>query len=207
MRGTTAFIAFIVLQLGMLVLWIGSLAPVLGAGIPLISDAQQIWSGGAFSNTTGSFRGDQGVSAVRFEVTANMLWATLLIAASGVAAWFSGGAFRRDRNWLSAALALAALGLGAGGAYYVITQWSGDTAFEPPALNVMVLYMATRAALIQLFAGWLLLAICSLLSISGIAHAGKPLGYHLVVLNWTIVVAVWVVVYAGLYLLPGITGG
>jgi heme/copper-type cytochrome/quinol oxidase subunit 3 len=206
MRGKTAFIGFLILELAMLALWIGSLAPVLGADTPLLSDAQQIWSGGAFSNTTGSFRGDQGVLAAKFEPTGNMLWATLLIAASGVVAWFAGGAFRRDRSWLSAALSMVALGLAAGGAYYAITQWSGDTAFEPPAINVMVLYMATRAAVIQLFVGWILLAIFSVLAIAGIANAGKPLGYHLVVLNWTIVAVVWVAVFVGLYALPGLLG-
>lgn len=207
MRGKTAFIGFLVLELAMLVLWIGSLTPVLRADTPLISDAQQIWSGGAFSNTTGSFRGDQGVSATKFEVAGNMLWATLLIAASGAVAWFAGGAFRRDRSWLSAVLSLAALGLAAGGAYYVITQWSGDTAFEPPAFNVMLLYMATRAAMIQLFVGWILLAIYSVLAIAGVANAGKPLGYHLVVLNWAIVSLVWVAVFVGLYLAPSMSGG
>ena len=207
MRGKTALIGFLLLELATLVLWISSLAPVLSSDSPIISNAQQIWSGGAFSNTTGSFRGDQGVSAAKFELVGNMLWATLLILASAAAAWFAGGAFRRDRSWLSATLAVAALGLAAGGAYYAITQWSGDTAFEPPAVNVMVLYMATRAAMIQLFAGWTLLAIYSVLSIAGIANAGRPLGYHLVVLNWMIVAAVWMVVFLGLYVAPGLANG
>jgi heme/copper-type cytochrome/quinol oxidase subunit 3 len=173
---------------------------------PFLSSAQQIWSGGAFSNTTGSFRGNQGVSASKFMVDGHMLWATLLIVASGLAAWLGGGAFHRDRSWLSAALTVVALGLAAGGAYYAITQWSGDTAFEPPAINVMVLYMATRAAMIQLFTGWVLLAIYAVLSIAGISNAGRPLGYHLAVLNWVIVAIVWAALYLGLYLAPGLLG-
>ncbi len=206
MRGTAALVGFLLVQAAMLVLWAGSLAPVLGAGAPFISDAQQIWSGGAFSTTTGSFRGDQGVSAAKFEIAGPMLWATLLIVVSGLAGFFAGGAFRRDLGWLSAGLAIAALGLAVGGAYFAIGQWSGDTAFDPPATNVMVLYMATRAALIQLAIGWVLMAACVVLAIAGVATAGKPLGYHLAVLNWMIVAIIWVALYLGLYAAPGLLG-
>jgi hypothetical protein len=206
MRGKAALFGFLVLQAAILILWLGSLAQVLASDAPFISNAQQIWSGGAFSTTTGSFRGDQGVSAARFEVDGYMLWAALLVVASGLAAWFAGGAFHRDRSWLAAAPGVIALGLAAGGAYYAITQWSGDTAFEPPAVNVMVLYMATRAAIIQLFVGWVLLAVYTVLSIAGISNAGRPLGYHLVVLNWVIVAIVWAALYLGLYLAPGLLG-
>lgn len=206
MRGKAALIGFLVLQAVMLVFWIGSLGPVLGSA-PVVSDAQQIWSGGVFSNTTGSFRGDQGVSAAKFEVAGPMLWGSLLVVLSGVAGWFAGGAFHRDRTWFAAALAVVALGLAAGGAYYVVEQWSGDTAFEPPAVNVIVLYMTTRAALIQLAVGWVLLAIYTVLSIAGISNAGRPLGYHLVIVNWAIVAIVWAALYLGLYASPGLFGG
>ena len=59
MRGKAALIGFLIVQAAMLIYWIGSLGPVVGSG-PMVSDAQQIWSGGVFSNTTGSFRGDRG---------------------------------------------------------------------------------------------------------------------------------------------------
>ena len=97
--------------------------------------------------------------------------------------------------------------LSAAGAYFVIWQWSGDTAFDPPAVNVIVLYMATRTALIQLAIGWVLLAIYTVLSIAGVATAGKPMGYHLVVVNWVIVAIVWAALYLGLYVSPGLFGG
>jgi hypothetical protein len=206
MRGKTALIGFLVLQAAMVIYWIGSLAPVVGSG-PMVSDAQQIWSGGVFSNTTGSFRGDQGVSATKFKITGPMLWSAALIVLGGFVGWVAGGEFHKDRSWLAAGLTVVALGLGAAGAYFVVQQWAGDTAFEPPAVNVIVLYMATRTALIQLAVGWVLLAIYTVLSIAGISNAGKPLGYHLVVVNWAIVAIVWAALYLGLYVSPGLFGG
>lgn len=206
MRGKAALIGFLVLQAAMLIFWIGSLAPVVDSG-PMVSSAQQIWSGGAFSTTTGSFRGDVGVSATKFEVFGPMLWAAALIVLAGIAGWIAGGAFHRDQSWLAAGLAVVALGLSAAGAYFVIGQWSGDTAFEPPAVNVLVLYMVTRAALIQLAIGWVLLAVYAVLSIAGLATAGKPMGYHLVVVNWAIIAIVWAALYLGVYLSPGLFGG
>jgi hypothetical protein len=207
MRGKTALIGFLVLQAAVAIFWIVSIAPLLGSVSPLVSGANQIWSGGAFSTTTGSFRGDVGVAAGRFELFGYMLWAALLIAGSGVTAWLAGGAFHRNRTWLSAALSIVALGLAAGGAYYVITQWSGDTSFAPPMLDMTLLYMITRTAMIQLFVGWVLLAIYTVLAIAGVSNPGKPLGYHLIELNWIIVVAIWILIYLGAYLAPHQLGG
>ena len=206
MRGKAALIGFLVLQAAMLIFWIGSLGPVVGAG-PMISDVQQIWSGGVFSNTTGSFRGDQGVSASKFELAGPMLWGSAMIVLAGIAGWLSGGEFHKNRTWIGAGLAIVALGLATGGAWFVVQQWAGDTAFDAPAINMIVLYMATRTALIQLAAGWVLLALYTVLSIAGISTAGRPLGYHLVVLNWVIVAIVWAALYLGLYASPGLFGG
>jgi hypothetical protein len=205
MRGKAALIGFLVLQAAMLIFWIGSLAPVVGAG-PMVSDAQQIWSGGVFSNTTGSFRGDQGVSATKFELVGPMLWGSALIVLAGVMGWIGGGQFHKNRSWIAAGLAAVALGLAAGGAWFVTGQWSGDTAFEPPAVDVNVLYMATRSALIQLAVGWALLAIYTVLAIAGFSTAGRPLGYHLAVVNWAIVAIVWAALYLGLYASPSVFG-
>ena len=206
MRGKTALLGFLVLQAAMLIFWIGSLGPVVGS-VPMVLDAQQIWSGGVFSNTTGSFRGDQGVSAAKFELAGSMLWGAAMIVVAGLVGWLGGGEFHKNRTWIAAGLMLVALSLAAGGAYFVVGQWSGDTAFEPPAVNVIVLYMATRTALIQLAVGWVLLALYTVLSIAGISTAGKPLGYHLVVVNWAIVAIVWAALYLGLYASPGLFGG
>jgi hypothetical protein len=51
-----------------------------------------------------------------------------------------------------------------------------------------------------------LLAVYTVLSIAGISNAGRPLGYHLVVLNWVLVAIVWAALYLGLYLAPGLLG-
>jgi hypothetical protein len=206
MRGKAALIGFLVLQAAILIYWIGSLGPVVGSGA-MVSDAQQIWSGGVFSNTTGSFRGQQGVAATKFEAAGPMLWGSALIVMGGLVGWLAGGEFHRNRSWIAAGLAVVALGLAAGGAFFVVQQWAGDTAFEPPAVNVIVLYMATRTALVQLAAGWVLFAVYTVLSIAGLSTAGRPLGYHLVVVNWAVVAIVWAALYLGLYAMPGLFGG
>ena len=190
----------------MLIYWISSMLPVLDTAGPMVSHAQQIWSGGAFSTTTGSFRGDQGVSAAKFELTGPMLWGSALIVFGGIAGWLAGGEFHKNRSWIAAGLAVVALGLSAGGAWFVIGQWSGDTAFNPPALNMIVLYMATRTALIQLAVGWILFAIYTVLAIAGLSNAGKPLGYHLAVVNWAVVAIIWAGLYLGLYAAPSLFG-
>jgi heme/copper-type cytochrome/quinol oxidase subunit 3 len=207
MRGKAALIGFLVLEAAIMIVWIGSLAPLAAGGdVSLISANAQIWSGGGYSTTTAGAGGGSAVMATPFDAFGHLLRATLLIAASGLAAWFGGGAFRANRSWLSAALLAAALGLAAGGAWLIITQWSGDTAFPAGSVNVAWLYMATRAFAIQLAAGWVVLALYAVLSIAGISNAGQPLGYHLAVLNWVVVSLVWLGLYFGLYVAPGLGG-
>ncbi|HEX5006870.1 MAG TPA: hypothetical protein VFV70_07135 [Hyphomonadaceae bacterium] len=206
MRGKAALIGFLVVQAAMLIYWIGSLAPVMPTG-SLVSDAQQVWSGGVFSNLTSTFRGYQGVSSATFEAAGPMLWGSGLIVLAGIVGWIGGGEFHKNRTVIAAGLAVAALGLAAGGAFFVVEQWSGDTAFKPPAVNVIVLYMATRTALVQLAVAWVVLALYAVLAIAGVSTPGKPLGYHLAVVNWAIVAIVWAALYLGVYAMPGLFGG
>ena len=207
MRGKTALIGFLVIQAAILVYWIGSLAPVLSSGAPFFSPDAHIFTGRLYGVEAGNFRmGTTGLSAAPFKVFEYPLWSTLLIVGSAVVAWFAGGAFRRDKSWLSAGLAVLALGLAAGGAYYIVEQWAGDTMFPPGSVNDQMLYMATRTFLVQMLVGWVLFAIYTVLAIAGVATSGKPLGYHLVVLNWIIVAIVWLVVFLALYL-PSAGGG
>jgi len=208
MRGKTALIGFLVLQVVVAGIWVMSLVPVLGAGIPFISPDAHIWSGGAYSSQVGNFRsGTSALSAAPFKVYDYLLWSTLLMVASATAGWFASGAFQKARPWLSAGLSVVALGLAAGAAYFIIEQWSGDTLFPPGSVNDQVLYMATRAFMIQLLIGWVLLAIYTVLTIAGLTTADKPLGYHLVALNWLIVAVVWTVTYLALYLAPSLSAG
>jgi hypothetical protein len=208
MRGKTALIGFLVLQVVVIGVWAASLAPVVGAGIPFISREAHIWTGAIYGIEASNFRGGgSALSAAPFEPLGYLLWSALLMAASGAAGWFASGAFHKARPWLAAGLGVAALGLSAGAAYFIVEQWAGDTMFPPGSVNEQVLYMATRAFMIQLFIGWALLAVYTVLTIAGLATADKPLGYHLVALNWLIVAAVWVIAYLGLYLAPSLLAG
>jgi hypothetical protein len=205
MRGKAALIGFLVVEALVVIAWIWLLAPRAGSGMPFMVDDLQIWTGPGASNQVGSFRGGTAVSAAPFEALGQLLWATLMIAASAGAAWFAGDAFRSARHWLSALLSIVALGLAAGGAYYIATQWLGDTAFPPGAVNAFWLYDITRAFLVQLLVAWVMFAAYTVLAIAGVANSGKPLGYHLVVLNWQIVALVWAAIYLGLYVVPTLT--
>jgi hypothetical protein len=205
MRGKTALIGFLVVEIAVVVAWFWLLAPRLGAGTPLIAGDLQIWTGPGASNQIGSFRGGTALAAAPFDPYGHTLWATLMIVASAAIGWLAGGAFRSARVWLSALLSVVALGLAAGAAYFIATQWLGDTALAPGSVNSFWLYDITRAFLIQLLIGWVLLAIFTVLAIAGVATSGQPLGYHLVVLNWLIVAIVWVVVYLAFYVVPTVT--
>ena len=203
MRGKTALIGFLVLQVVVLGVWLMSLGPVLAGGAPLISTDAHIFTGGVYGINANNFRaGASALSAAPFKVYDNLLWATLLMVASGAAGWFASGAFQKARPWLSAGLSLVALGLAIGAAYFIVEQWSGDTLFPPGSVNDQVLYMATRAFMIQLLFGWVLLAAYAVLTIAGFATADKPLGYHLVALNWLIIAVVWVGIYVALFWAP-----
>jgi heme/copper-type cytochrome/quinol oxidase subunit 3 len=208
MRGKTALIGFLVLQVVVVGIWVMSLVPVLGSGAAFISPEAHIWSGGVYSSEVDNFRmRSSALSATPFKVYEYLLWSTLLMVASAAAGWFASGAFQKARPWLSAGLSVVALGLAAGAAYYIVEQWSGDTLFPPGSVNDQALYMATRAFMIQLFIGWVLLAIYTVLTIAGLATADKPLGYHLVALNWLIVAVVWTLTYLALYLAPTFFAG
>lgn len=208
MRGKTALIGFLVLQVVMIGIWMMSLTPVMGAGIPFISRDAHIWTGPIYGIEASNFRaGESALQAAPFRPLGLLLWSALLMAASGAVGWLASGAFQKARPWLAAGLGVVALGFAAGAAYFIVEQWAGDTMFPPGSVNEQVLYMATRAFMIQLFIGWALLAVYTVLAIAGLATADKPLGYHLVALNWLIIAVVWVIAYLGLYLAPSLLAG
>ncbi len=205
MRGKAALIGFLVVEVVVIGIWVMSLGPLLGAGAPFISTEAHIFTGGVYGIETSNFREQaSALSAAPIKVYEHLLWATLLMAASGIVGWFASGAFQKARPWLSAGLSVVALALAAAAAYFIVEQWSGDTLFQPGMVNDQVLYMATRAFMLQLLIGWVLLAFYTVLTIAGLATADKPLGYHLVALNWLIVAVVWVGAYLGLYVAPSL---
>jgi hypothetical protein len=202
MRGKTALIGFLIIEAAVLIAWLLLLAPRAGSGMPFIVGDLQIWTGPGATNQVGSFRGGTALAAAPFDPFDRLLWATLLMAGAAIVGWFAGGAFRSARTWLSSLLSIAALGMAAGTAYFIATQWLGDTAMAPGSVNAFWLYDITRAFLVQLLVAWVLFAIFTILAIAGVATAGRPLGYHLVVLNWLFAAIVWAGIYLGFYLAP-----
>jgi heme/copper-type cytochrome/quinol oxidase subunit 3 len=204
MRGKAALIGFLVLQAVVVAVWLSALLPLTRPGsAPFISSEVGVWSGAVFSDITTNFRARvSALTSTPFSPTGPLLWATILMVVSGAAAFFASRFFRRERIWIAAGLAAVALVLGAGAAYFIVEQFSGDTSFPSGSVNVVWLYMSTRSFLIQLILGFLFLAIGAVLAIAGIATAEKPLGFHVVALNWIVVSVVWLLVYLGLFVLP-----
>ncbi|HVY88635.1 MAG TPA: hypothetical protein VG942_07190 [Hyphomonadaceae bacterium] len=207
MRGKTAFIGFLVIEIIIVALWVASLSPVLGSGAPFISPDAHVFSGALWASEASDFRlGVSGALSYRpFRYDEYLLWAALLIGASGVSAWFAGWAFRKNWSWVAVGLGILTLGLAIGGGYYIVEQFGGDTMYPPGSVNEQVLYMATRAFLMQAFIGWVLIAGYTVLTIAGFATAGKPLGYHLAIVNWLITAGTWLVMFIGLFLVPSLT--
>jgi heme/copper-type cytochrome/quinol oxidase subunit 3 len=205
MRGKAALIGFLVVQAAVIAIWITHLAPLATGGTPFTSDSIQVWSGAIFSDVTTNFRArSSALTSTPFSPTGPLLWSCLLIAASGVSAYLASRFFHRERVWLAAGLAGLALVLGAGAAFFIVEQFAGDTSFSPGAVAPVWLYMITRAFLIQLIIGFAFLAIGTVLAIAGVSTPARPLGFHLVALNWLIVSGVWIAVYLGLFVLPSL---
>ncbi len=202
-----AFIGFLIIQVVAIALWVMAAVPFLN-GAPLVSEGAQIWSGGAYSDLSSNFRtGSKVVLAAPVQVWGTLLWATLLIGAGGLAAAAALLAFRAKRTWIAVGLAVLGLSLGAAGEWFIATQWSGDTSFPPGFLNVGLLYAFAQAFNLQLFIGFGLLALSTVLVIAGVATQEKPFGFHVVALNWAIVAVVWVVAYLALYVAPSLSAG
>jgi heme/copper-type cytochrome/quinol oxidase subunit 3 len=204
MRGKAALIGFLALQAVIVAVWLTALLPLTKPGAaPFISQEMSTWSGAVFSDIAFNFRTrSSAVTSVPFSPTGPLFWATILMAVSGAVAFLASRFFRRERIWIAAGLAGLALVLGAGAAFFIVQQWSGDTVFAPGSVNTVWLYMSTRSFLIQLVLGFLFLALGAVLTIAGIATAEKPLGFHLVALNWIVVSVVWLLMYLGLFVLP-----
>ena len=206
MSRKAALIGFLLVQVIAIVLWVMAIQPFFGEG-PIAG--QQIWCGRGFSNISSNFRsGSQVVLATPFQANGALMWATLLMvaaAASAIAAIF---AFRKSRLWLAVGLAAFGLGLGAAGNWFIADQWlSGDTSFPEGFLNVYLLYAISQAFNIQFFIGFALLVVSIVLLIAGVASKQRPLGFHVVALNWAVVAATWVLTYLALYLAPSLAAG
>lgn len=202
-----AFIGFLIIQVVATALWVMAAMPFLN-GAPLVSEGAQIWSGGAYSELSSNFRtGSSVVLAAPVQVWGTLLWATLLIGAGGLGAVAALLMFRANQIWIAVGTAVLGLGLGAGGEWFIATQWSGDTSFPPGFLNVGLLYAFAQAFNLQIFTGFGLLALSTVLVIAGVATKEKPLGFHVVALNWAIVAVVWVVAYLALYVAPSLSTG
>ena len=209
MNRKAALVGFLILQAIAVGLWINAALPYLGASASSgAQDGCQIWSGGAYSDLSSNFRsGSQVVLVPQFDSAGPFLWATLLIIAGGASAIGSLYAFRKAKVWLAVGLAGLGLALGAGGYWFLASQWSGDTSFSPGFLHAYLLYGLAQAFNIQFFIGFALLALSTVAVIAGLATREKPWGFHVVALNWAVVAGVWLVAYLALYVAPSLSGG
>lgn len=203
MNRKTALLGFLAIQAISIVLWVMPLIQFLQSGHPLVDPAQQIWSGGANSLIDSNFRtGQEFLLASTFDPFTHLLTATLLMAGAGLAAGGAIFVWRRSRLWFAVGLAIAALLLGAGGNWFIATQWQGDSAFPPGYLNADLLYAFSRAFNMQFFIGFALFAISTVLIIAGIATRQRPMGFQIVAVNWIVIATVWVAMWGFLYVLP-----
>lgn len=204
-------IAFLAAQVVAVVLWLMALLPALAPGEPpLFESAQQIWSGGGHSTVETDFRTGRGIVGVeRFHPVGDLgrmapapllIGSVLMLMAGALAA----GAIYLFKARLLAASVAAMLALLAGlaGCAFIAMQWQGDTAFPPGFLNTYLLNGLTRAFLMQVALGFVLLAIPSVLAIAGIVTRERPLGFRFAALNWVVVAVIWAVFYVACHLLP-----
>ena len=198
-----ALLGFLAIQAVAIALWLMPLIQFLQAGHPMVDTAQQIWSGGANSLIDSNFRtGQEFVLAPTFDPFGNFLTATLLMSGAGLAAAGAIFLWRRSMLWFAVGASLAALLLGAGGNWYIATQWQGDTAFPPGYLNADLLYAFSRAFNLQFYIGFALYAVSVVLVIAGFATKQRPLGYQFVALNWIVIAVIWLAMWVFLYVLP-----
>lgn len=198
-----ALFGFLAIQVVSIALWAIPFVQFLQAGHPLVDPAQQIWSGGANSLIDSNFRtGQEFLLAPTFDPFASFLTASLLFGAGGLAAVGAIFLWRRSKVWLAIGLSLAALLLGAGGNWFIATQWQGDSAFPPGYLNADLLYAFSRAFNMQFFIGFALYAVSVVLVIAGVASRQRPMGYQVVALNWIVIATIWLAMWVFLYVLP-----
>jgi hypothetical protein len=209
MSRKAALIGFLVLQAIAVVLWVNAILPLMQVGgPPFIGTADETFTGRIFSAVSFNFRsGETSLISPRFNPVGPLLWASLLMLAAGAAGFASLLMFRRGRTWISVGLAAAALMLGLGGIWFIVEQWSGDTMFVAGSVGPLWLYAMARAFLLQFFIGFVLLALSIVAVIAGFATKERPLGFHVVALNWVVVAVVWVATYLALYLAPTLSAG
>ena len=198
-----AVLGFLAIQLLGIALWAMPLVQFLQVGNPIVDPSQQIWSGGASSLIDSNFRtGQEFLLAPTFDPFASFLTATLFMVGAGVAATGAIFLWRRSIVWFSVGVSLVALLLGAGGNWFIATQWQGDTAFPPGYLNADLLYAFSRAFNMQFYIGFALYAVSVVLVIAGFATKERPLGYQFVALNWIVIAVIWLAMWLFLYVLP-----
>ena len=200
--------AFIAIQAVAALIYFTSLAPLSGPdAAPFTSQTMQVWSGGARADIVESFRRAPTESAAPFDPFGAMLWSAVLMAASALVAVAGSALFGRGRPWLAAGLFALVLAAGAGAAGLIITHWGGSVLYPAGSPNVAWLYMATRAFLMHLVIGYVLLIAVIALILFDVARPERPMGAHLVALNWVVVAVVWLGAYVGLYLAPALAHG
>jgi hypothetical protein len=197
------FFGFLAVQALSIALWVSAAAPFLGRGQPLVETAQQIWSGGGFSQLDSSFRiGRNVVLAPSFNPFGVMLTGSIFMVFAALAAAGAIFLWSRSKVWFAVGAAVVALLLGAAGNWYIATQWQGDTAFAPGYLDTGLLYSLSKAFNTQFYIGFALFAVSTVLVIAGLATRERPLGFQYAAINWIIIAVVWMASWGLLYVMP-----
>lgn len=206
MRGKAALIGFLLVEVALIALWATSLASLMGPNAPpFISDSSQIWSGGGYTSYSDNFRQrSTGINSAPFQLYGPLLYATLLLAASAATAVVARTFFVRGKGMIAAGALVATLALGAGAAWFIATQWEGGTFFPPHTVNTGWLYTATRTFLIDMGVGYVAVVAYLGLVIADVSKDRTPLGFNFAVLNWLLVVVLWIGLYVGLFVLPSL---
>jgi hypothetical protein len=203
MARKAAIFGFLAVQAIALALWLSVILPFASTGKPLTDPAQQIWSGGGYSNLDSSFRsGRDVVLAPRFEPFGLLLTGTILMVLAGVAGMAAIILWRRSKIWLTVGAAVIALLLGAAGNWFLATHWQGDTAFPPGFVNADLLYGISKAFNTQFYIGFALFAVATVLVIAGVATRERALGFQFVAANWVLIALVWLATYVVCFVAP-----
>lgn len=196
MKASPFFWGFLAVQAVAVALWAPVLASLLSQD-DLISTTVQLWSRS----------GDAAEAARPFRASGGLLTASLFLLGSSAALVVGSNDFRAGLAGRSLIYLVIALLTGAAGIAFIASEWTRAVMYPPGSLDVTLLYMATRAWMIQVFLAYAILLVFGVLIGLGVTTPERPAGWGLAVLNWWICAGLWVGLHLFAYVLPQSLGG